>query len=145
MSIPYFFTSVYPTQTEPRHSMAAFHSSHAFSHACAPAMQYACSSSSPRIYPDGSQKRGEKKGIRGACFWFISLHFSSPIICLYRSELHTNQDSCTIPRAVAMMQIVESFPCTWHTYLAIYKAREEDRDSVVGDTEGASAINTIDC
>ena len=77
MSIPYFSTSVYPTQTEPHHSMAAFHSSHAFSHACAPAMQYACSSSSPRIYPDGSQKRGEKKSIRGACFWFISLHFSS--------------------------------------------------------------------
>ena len=92
-----------------------------------------------------SETRRKEKHTRGVLLVHILTFFLSPIICLYRSELHTNEDSCTIPRAVAMMQIVESFPCAWHTYLAIYKAREEDRDSVVGDTEGASAISTIDC
>lgn len=35
-SIPCFSTSVYPTRTELRRYMVAFHSSRAFSHACAP-------------------------------------------------------------------------------------------------------------
>ena len=62
-SISCFSTSVHPTRTDPRHSMAAFHSSHVLSHARR-AMQRAYSPSSPRICPDGSQRRGEQKGIQ---------------------------------------------------------------------------------
>ena len=89
-SIPCFSSSVYPPRTDPRHSMAAFHSSHVLSHARL-AMQRACTPSSPRIYPGGSQGRGERKAYRNVFLVRVLTFFLSPVICLCRRRLPTGQ------------------------------------------------------
>lgn len=74
---PDFPSSVYPTRTKLRHSMAAFYSSQARFPMPAREMKHSFTPSSPRIYKDESLRQGEKEKHTRAYFRFVSLHFSS--------------------------------------------------------------------
>ena len=83
--------------------------SHTFS-LYARAMRYTHTLSAPRIYPYGSQQRGDKETrYRNVLLVRIVTLLLSPIIYLYHSGLHTDQESYITPLTATMKQMVEYF------------------------------------